>query len=202
MSSGFQQDSNQLTAGEYRVVIDMSNSTNFPTTDLGNKQDGGCTPNAWDYFTGASLPSTAALALSRARGNLRFRQVINQLTGLSDCRILNTVLTGETDGSTQATALAFTVRFERDAFLPQTGTKIGTATVGNDAAGNAMNTNAKVIANSVATGLYTGTTESVRVYDPVGAQGVQQLVTANAAVSNATLVGVVSVTQISGTTLV
>ena len=87
MSSGFQQDLNQLTAGEYRVVIDMSNSTNFPTTDLGNKQDGGCTPNAWDYFSGANLPTTAALALSRARGNLRFRQVINQLTGLSDCRI-------------------------------------------------------------------------------------------------------------------
>jgi hypothetical protein len=202
MSSGFQQDSNQLTPGFYRVVIDMSNSTNFPTTDLGNKQDGGCTPNTWDYFTGASLPSTAALALSRARGNLRFKQVVNQLTGLADCQLIDIVLTGETDGSTQATALAFTVRFDRDSFLPQTGTKIGTATVGNDAAGNAMNTNAKVIANSVATGLYTGTTESVRVYDPVGAQGVQQLVTANAAVSNATLVGVVSVTQISGTTLV
>jgi hypothetical protein len=64
-----------------------------------------------------------------------------------------------------------------------------------------MNTNAKVIANAVATGLYNGTTETVRVYDPVGGQGVDQLVTANAAVSNATLVGVVSVTQISGTTL-
>lgn len=201
MSSGFQQDSNQLTSGFYRVVIDMSNSTNFPTTDLGNKQDGGCTPNTWDYFSGSSLPSTAALALSRARGNLRFKQVVNQLTGLADCRIIDIVLTGETDGSSQATALAFTAQFERDTFLPQTGTKIGTATVGNDAAGNPMNTNAKVIANTVASGLYNGTTESMRVYDPVSGQGLQQQVTANAAVTNATLVGVVSVTQISGTTL-
>jgi hypothetical protein len=202
MSSSFQQDSNQLTPGFYRVVIDMSNSTNFPTTDSGNHQDGGCTPNTWDYFSGASLPSTAALALSRARGNLRFKQVVNQLTGLADCQILDIVLTGETDGSTQATALAFTVKYDRDAFIPLTGAKVGTATVGNDAANNPMNTVAKVIANAVASGLYNGTTESMRVYDPVNSQGVQQSVTANAAVSNATLVGVVSVSQISGTTLV
>jgi hypothetical protein len=201
MASGFQQDLDQLQPNFYRVVIDMSNSTNFPTTDLGNHQDGGCTPNTWDYFSGASLPSTAALALSRARGNLRFKQVVNQITSIADCQILDIVLTGETDGSTQATALAFTVKFDRDTFLPQTGTKQGTATVGNDAAGNPMNTNAKVIANAVASGLYNGTIESMRVYDPVSSAGTQQSVTANAAVSNATLVGVVSVSQISGTTL-
>ena len=202
MSSGFQQDLDQLQPGMYRVVVDLSNTTNFPLTDLGNHQDGGCTPNTWDFFSGSALPSTAALALSRARGNLRFKQVVNQLTGLADCQIMDIVLTGETDGSTQATALAFTVRFDRDAFLPQTGTKQGTATVGNDAAGNPMNTNAKVIANAVATGLYNGTSEFMRVYDPDNNQGTQVMVNANAAVSNATLVGVVSVSQISGTTLV
>lgn len=199
MSSGFQQDNNQLQPGLYRVVIDMSSGTNFPTTDGGNHSDGGCTPTAWDAF--ATGPSTAALALSRARGNLRFKQVVNQLTGLADCQIINITLTGESTADSQATALAFTVKYDRDAFLPQTGTKQGTATVGNDAAGNAMNTNAKVIANAVASGLYNGTTESMRVYDPANAQGTQQMVTANAAVSNATLVGIVAVTQISGTTL-
>jgi hypothetical protein len=202
MSSGFQQDLDQLQPGMYRVVIDMSSGTNFPTTDTGNHQDGGCTPNAWDYFSGGNLPTTGALALSRARGNLRFKQVVNQLTGLADCQIIDVTLTGETDGSTQASALAFTVKYDRDTFLPLTGTKQGTATVGNDAAGNPMDTISKVIRNAVAAGLYNGTTESMRVYDPVNAQGTQQLVTANAAVSNATLVGVVSVTQISGTTLI
>ena len=202
MASGFQQDLDQLQPGFFRVVVDMSNSTNFPTTDLGNKQDGGCTPNTWDYFSGASLPSTAALALSRARGNLRFRQLVNQLTSLGDCQIIDIVMTGETDGSTQATALAFTAKFDRPAFIPLTGSNIGVATVGNDAAGNPMDTTAKVIRNSVATALYNGTTEFVRVYDPVTNAGTQVAVTANAAVSNATLVGVVSVTQIAGTTLV
>jgi hypothetical protein len=202
MASGFQQDLNQLQPGFYRVVIDMSNSTNFPTTDSGNHSDGGCTPNPADYFTGTNLPSTAALSLSRSRGNLRFKQVVNQLSSLADCQIIDIVLTGETNGSTQATALAFTAKFERDAFLPLTGTLQGTATVGNDAAGNAMDTAAKVIRNAVASGLYNGTTESIRVYDPVNLAGNQQLVTANASVTNATLVGVVSVTQISGTTIV
>ena len=42
----------------------------------------------------------------------------------------------------------------------------------------------------------------MRVYDPVSAAGTQQAVTANASASNAALVGLVSVTQISGTTLV
>ena len=205
MASGFQQDLDQLQPGFYRVVITMTDNGNsgaFPTTDQGNHQDGGCTPNTWDYFTGSALPSTAALALSRARGNLRFKQVVNQLTGLGDCQIMDIVMTGETDGSTQATYCNFTVKYDRDSFIPLTGAKIGTATVGNDAAGNPMDTTAKVIRNAVAAGLYNGTTESMRVYDPVNAQGIQQYVTANAGTSNSALVGVVAVTQITGTTLV
>jgi len=65
-----------------------------------------------------------------------------------------------------------------------------------------MDTPAKVIRNAVAAGLYNGTTESMRVYDPVSGSGTQQKVTANAATTNSALVGLVSVTQISGTTLV
>jgi hypothetical protein len=203
MSSSFQQDLNQLAPGFYRVVITMTDNGNsgaFPTTDQGNKQDGGCTPNTWDAF--ASGPSTAALAMSRARGNLRFRQVVNQLTGLGDCQILDIVMTAESTADAQATYCNFTVKYDRDAFIALTGAKIGTATVGNDAAGNAMDTTAKVIRNAVATGLYNGTTESMRVYDPAGNAGTQMAVTANAATTNSALVGLVAVTQISGTTLV
>jgi len=205
MSSSFQQDLDQLQPGFYRVIITMTDNGNsgaFPTTDQGNKQDGGCTPNTWDYFSGASLPSTAALALSRARGNLRFKQVINQLTSLADCQILDIAMTGETNGDTQATVCNFTVKYDRDAFLPLTGTKQGTATVGQDANSQDMDTPAKVIRNAVAAGLYNGTTESMRVYDPISGTGTQQSVTANAATSNSALVALVGVTQISGTTLV
>jgi len=202
MSSGFQQDLDQLQPGFYRVTITMTDTTTaFPTTDTGNHNDGGCTPNTWDYFTTGSLPSTAATALSRARGNLRFKQVVNQLTGLGDCQIMDFTIT-EANADAQATSLLFTVKYDRDTFLPLTGTKQGAVTVGNDAAGNPMDTPAKVIRNAVAAGLYNGTTESMRVYDPTNAQGTQQYVTANSGTSNSALVGLVAVTQISGTTLV
>jgi hypothetical protein len=98
--------------------------------------------------------------------------------------------------------LTFTVKYERDGFIPLTGQQQGTATVGNDAAGNPMDTVAKSIANSIAFAVYTGRTESMRVYNPVTAEGEQQSITANAAVSLATLLGTVTVTLIDTTTVV
>jgi len=200
MASGFQQDTNQLQPSFYRVQIDMSNTTYFPTTDLGNHQDGGCTPNAWDSFPAGSLPSTTAHAVSRARGNLRFKQVVNQLSGLADCQILDISIT-EANADAQATGLAFTVKFDRDEFIPLTGTKRGTATVGNDAAGNPMTTISEVIANTVAAGLYNGTTELGRVYNPVTSEGTDQGVTANANATLAQILGKVSVMPIAETGL-
>jgi hypothetical protein len=200
MASGFQQDTNQLQPSYYRVQIDMANPTYFPTTDLGNHQDGGCTPNAWDSFPAGSLPSTTAHAVSRARGNLRFKQVVNQLSGLADCQILDISIT-EANVDAQATGLAFTVKFDRDEFIPLTGTKRGTVAVGNDAAGNPMTTISEVIANTVAAGLYNGTTELGRVYNPVTSEGTDQGVTANANATLAQILGKVSVMPISETGL-
>jgi hypothetical protein len=202
MPSGFQQDTNQLQPNFYRVAIDMSDTTTkFPTTDLGNKQDGGCTPNTWDFFAVGSLPTTAAKAMSRARGNLRFRSMINGLTGLGDCQILDVTIT-EANGDAQATALTFTVKYERDSFIPLTGTYQGATAVGNDVAGNAMNTVAKVIANTVALGLYTGITELGRVYNPTTGEGTELPVTANAGGTAAAILGVVTVSLIDTTTVV
>jgi hypothetical protein len=201
MSSGFQQDTNQLQPNFYRVAIDMSNTTAFPVTDLGNHQDGGCTPNAWDFFPADSLPSTAAHALSRACGNLRFKQVINQLSGLADCQILDVTIT-EDNADAQATSLTFTVKYDRDSFIPLTGTKQGVNIVGNDVNSGAMDTPAKAIRNAVAVGLYNGTTEMGRVYNPVAGEGTDQAVTANANVSAATLLGKVTVTLIDTTTVI
>lgn len=208
MSSGFQQDLDQLQPGFYRVNITMTDNGNsgaFPTTDQGNHEDGGCTPNTWDFFPAGSLPSTVAHATSRARGNLRFKQVVNQLSGLGDCQILDIAIT-EANADAQATSLQFTVKYDRDSFIALTGTYRGAHIpanlVGNDANGAVMDTTAKVIRNAVASGLYNGTTESMRVYDPISGSGTQVPVTANAAATNATLVGWVGVTQISGTTLV
>jgi hypothetical protein len=201
MPSGFQQDTNQLQPNFYRVAIDMSNTSYFPTTDQGNHEDGGATPNTWDFFPVGSLPSTAALATSRARGNIRFNNIVRELTGLGDCQILDVTLT-EANADAQATSLTFTVKYERDSFITLTGQYRGATVVGNDAAGNAMNTVAKVIANSVALALYAGKSELRRVYNPANGEGTEVSVTANAATTLANILGKVTVTLIDTTTVV
>lgn len=198
MPSGFRQDINQLQPNFYRVVIDMSSGTYYPTTTSGNT-GGGVTPNAADSF--ASLPSTLAYSQNRARGNMRFRNVVNRLSGLSDCQILDLTIT-EASADAQATSLTFTVKFERDAFIPLTGQQQGSATVGNDIAGNAMDTAAKAIANAVAQGIRDETTASCRVYNPTAGIDDQAPITVAASGTATQTLGTVTVTLIDTTTVV
>jgi hypothetical protein len=200
MSSGFQQDINQLQPNFYRVAIDMSSTSYYPTTNS-NSDNGGITPNTWDYFSGANLPSTQAKSEARARGNIRFKNIVRELSKYADCQILDVTIT-EANADAQATALTFTVKYERDAGIPLTGQYQGTTVVGNDAAGSAMDTVAKSLANSIAFGIYTGRTESCRVYNAATGEGIQENVTANAHTTLANILGTVTVTLIDTTTVV
>ena len=105
MPSGFQQDTNQLQPSFYRVVLDLSG---YPTNDGNN--NGGVTPNSSDSFS--ALPTTLAKGQARARGNMRFRNIVNKLANLADCQILDIEI-NETDADSQAEAVAFTVKFDR-----------------------------------------------------------------------------------------
>ena len=198
MPSGFQNDSNQLQAEMYKVIIDMSNTTYFPTAD-GN-DNGGVTPNAWDAFS--VLPTTLVLGKARARGNMRFRNMVNRLQALSDCQIRDITIT-EANGSAQATSLQFTVLFERPLFAGLTGSQQGATTVGNDINAATMDTTAKVVRNAIAQGIRDTTTAQARVYDPsVGVQGTQQSITVTATGQTiAQTMGVLTVTQIDESTL-
>jgi acetyl-CoA acetyltransferase len=70
---------------------------------------------------------------------MRFRNIVNALTGLADCQIMDIEIdSDETNGNSQATTLAFTVKFDRDAYIPLTGTYQGANIVGNDINGGAM----------------------------------------------------------------
>ena len=201
MPSGFQQDSNQLQPDFYRVVVDMTNATFYPTADANT--NGGVTPNSADSFSTANLPTTYIKGKARARGNMRFRNIVNRLTGLSDCQIIDIEIGAETNGDAQATSLAFTARFDRDNGIPLTGTLQGTATVGNDIAGNAMDTVAKAIKDAVTRGIMDATTASARVYNPDGNAGGQESITVaapNATVAN--IYGTVTVALIDGTELI
>jgi hypothetical protein len=197
MPSGFQNDANQLQAEMYKVIITMSNGTYYPTAD-GN-DNGGVTPNSSDSF--ATLPTTLAKGKARARGNMRFRNIVNALTGLADCQIRDITIT-EANGDAQATSLQFTVAYDRPAFIALTGASIGTATVGNNVAGAAMDTTAKVIANAIAVAINTSTTANVRVFDGTAVQDTDQAITVTqTGATAAQALGTVAVTLIDESTL-
>lgn len=151
MPSGFQQDLNQIQPNFYRVAIDLSG---YPTTDTNT--NGGVTPNSADSFSTANLPTTLVKGKQRARGNMRFRNIVRRLSSLTDCQILDVTIT-EANADAQATALAFTVRFERDDFIQASGTAVDGLT--------AITTKALKVRDEVARGILDATTATSRVYD-------------------------------------
>jgi hypothetical protein len=199
MPSGFQQDINQLSPNFYRVAIDTSSGTYYPTAD-GNT-NGSITPNGWDAI--ATAPTTLVKSKARSRGVMRFRNIVNALIGLSDCQILDITMTGETAGDDQPTACTFTVKFERDSFIPLTGAYQGATAVGNDINNSAMDTVAKVIKNEIAKAMRLTTTASCRVYDPTVGEGVQLTLTAApGTMTAAQTLGLITVSLIDTATLV
>jgi hypothetical protein len=187
--SGYNQDSNQLTASLYRVTVDMSSSTNYPVA-TGNTASGGLWPYDWTnpvYTNATSM--TAAQALVLAQGNLRWQRVLDSLDNIADCRILNVSVTAAngsgltTDATNQPTALNFTVEFYRDSFIvgewnnylksigqSSSGTytnndgTTGTAYIG--IGGTAVTTTALAIRDIVTSGILSNVTRFWRVWSP------------------------------------
>jgi hypothetical protein len=193
MPSGFQNDANQIQSEMHRVVITMTNTTYYPTTGGTDTDRGGVTPTAWDAFTTANLPTTLALAQNRARGNLRFQNIVNQVTGLTDMQIRDITIT-EANGDAQATSLAFTLLIERPDFIQVTGTAIDGAT--------ALTTRALVLKNEIAKAIRASTTVSMRVLDPASSEGNQESITVTHTGATASQTyGTVAVTLIDESTL-
>jgi hypothetical protein len=167
MPSGFQNDTNQLQAEMHRVVITMSNTTYYPTASGTAADNGGVTPNSSDSFTIANFPTTQIKGQNRARGNMRFRNIVNRLSTLSDCQIRDITIT-ETNADAQATSLAFTVAVERPGTIPLNGDVTGGVVQTRTAidGSTSITTTAIAIQNAVAQGIRDATTGIVRAYDP------------------------------------
>lgn len=189
MPSGFQNDTNQLQAEMYRTTITMSNTTFYPTADTDD--NGGVTPSASDSF--ATLPTTLAKGKARARGNMRFRNVLNRLTSLGDCQIRDITIT-EANGDAQATSLAFTVAYDRPGLITVSGTSVDGTT--------AITTTALAVKDAVARGVRDVTVANTRVYDGTNAQDTQMTLTVTTTGATGTQTyGTVAVTLIDETTL-
>ena len=203
MPSGFQQDSNQLNPGLFRVVWAASTGT-YPTAD-GN-DNGGITPNSADSF--ATLPTTLVKAKARARGNLRFRNVVNRLSSLGDCQILD-IETGISGGGAElvgddvATSLAFTVEYDRTAGIIDTQKALNVQETGvaTNVASVAITTLALAIEDAVVRGFRDATTSTTRVVSSVPTNS-QTSITVAAPDTAADILADITVAQIDGTELV
>jgi hypothetical protein len=120
MSSGFQQNENQLTPGLYRVTVDLTGySSTAADTDAGGVETRDS--SVFDV-PGSALPTTLAIGQRRARGNLRWQGILEALSIGGDNRILD-IEELESDASELddaddvTTNLKFTVQYDRDAFV-------------------------------------------------------------------------------------
>lgn len=201
MPSGFQQDINQLSPNMYRVVWVASTGT-YATAD-GN-DNGAITPKSYDAIedAGGALPTTLVAGKRRARGNMRWRNVINRLTGLADCQILDIETGGETNGNDQATSLAFTVRFDRDAGVVAACTALNGSSTGADGV-TTINTVALAVKDQFVRGFRDATSvNSTRVFDGNSVAETQIALAVTAPDSAADIWADTTVTQIEGTMLV
>ena len=210
MPSGFQQDQNQLTPSYYRVVITMYDGAQdwfSLSSNDGATTNGRVSSYAWDNFEGNQRPDTLAKAQALARGNLRFQAIIEALSNLADCQILDIENNNGASTMYDNNNIAFTVKFDRDeGVLPaycairkaEDANSNGTITYDNVdypnyalyvSNGDTIDSNGpyvpQVIRDVIWHALRQSHTRSVRVFhpvegsDPLEGQGVQEVITAN-----------------------
>ena len=205
MPSGFVQDTNQLSPNLYRVVWVASTGT-YATAD--GDDNGAISPTSADNVGSGknqitALPTTLAKGKQRARGNMRFRNVVNRLTGLADAQILDIELgyASTKAGDDQATSLAFTVRYERDAGVVAACTGLNGSTTAVDGS-TTVSTVALAVKDQFVRGFRDATTAIVRVYNGPAGLDTMTSITVAAPDSAADIWADTTVTQIDGTELV
>jgi len=116
MASGFQNTQDQLTPNFYRVSIDASG---YSTTAADN-DSGGVEVDDFNFFS--TLPTTLNNSRRRARGNLRWQAIIDELSRFSQPMILD-VTSLEAGPSALdvaddvTTSLSFTVGYAQEEYV-------------------------------------------------------------------------------------
>ena len=180
--SGFKISTDSLRPEFYQVVITLSGGTgSYPTTDGTN--NGAVCPQ--DHSAFATKPTTLAIGRRVARAHQRFLAIVENLQKYADAQILDVQFTsaGTTVAANQATAVTFTVRYDRagaagagtsDGILGSTRAEIGTPfqfTATTDGT-ITVDTTAKALRYQVAQAIgRTNYVKSMRVFD--GSQGAE-----------------------------
>jgi hypothetical protein len=204
MPSGFQQDTNQLSPDFYRVVITMSGGTG--TWTAASPANGAVNPYNWDSY--ATLPSSDANAQRLSRGNMRWQAIIEEVTKHADAQIIDVEVTsaGTTDANNVPTAIAFTVKYDRDDFVLGAVQKIATTFTPTTGGAVTIDTTAKAVRYLVTQGIQrggtTGYTRTYNTYSFTNAEGMQQTITINRPDTDGDIYDDVAVQVLDGTELV
>ena len=200
MPSGFQQDSNQLAPGFYRVVLTMNGGT--ATWSGASPANGAVNPFNWDSY--ATKPSSDANGQRLARGNMRFQFIIEELTKYADAQIIDIEVTSAdtTDANSVPTALAFTVKYDRDAFVLPAVQAVATSFTPTTGGAVTIDTTAKAVryltGQALARDAYT---KKYNTYNTTAVRGELQSITVNKPDAIADLYDDVAVTLLDGTEL-
>lgn len=116
MASGFQNNNDQLTPTYYRVSIDTSGYS----TTAANNDSGGV--EVWDHNFFTTLNTTEDNSVRRARGNLRWIAILDELQRFSNAEILDvTVLksgaVAQTAADDTAVSVSFTIGYSQEEFV-------------------------------------------------------------------------------------
>lgn len=168
---------------EYRRIYNITiNQSAFNSTASSNNS-GGVTPKTFRDF-GGTFPSSADNGKRLARGNLRWRKMIDQLSLYTNCKILRVASDSAEAASTQIATLTFNVEFENETYIPESSTSIDGSTT--------INTRELVIKELVATALNSTFTENVEYYDPTDVDASSLTVPRGATVAEITAATVIS----------
>lgn len=181
----------------YNIVIDQNNFNSTASSDA----SGGVEPRTFHDMSNASQISSVDNAKRIARGNMRWRRML-QLLGQNTNFTVNNISVSPEDSSafdenTQLTMLEFNVAFENEQFIPITGTAQGESTFGNDVDSTAITTRTQALRNLVAQALDSSFTEVCEHYDPTsGSSDIANTeLTASAVADNSTIIGAITVTK-------
>jgi len=159
--------------------------------DSANTNGGRISPvSAWDFTT---PPSTLDDALMIARGQLRWKKMLEVLQVRSNFKVVNIVTNySSSAGDAPILTLAFGLVFENDDFIP---------TYGSNVDGSTTVTKSDYIRDKISEVLNGTFTENMTVYNPTSGSGLISTLSVIAATvdSNLTrLVNSITVTEVSG----
>ena len=141
---------------EYRRIYQITINQGAFNSTASSTASGGVTPKTYRDF-GGTFPSSINNSLRLARGGLRYKKMIEQLSLYTNCKILRIASDSSEAASTQITTLTLNVEFENASYIPTTATSIDGSTI--------VNTREAVIQGLVYTALATSFTERMEYYD-------------------------------------